>query len=222
MKCNNIECGNTENITALFKLLKGSFYAVFLLVIIFQCLFAVLMTGSSPDSLFDIKWNIFKNKSFEIYPYFSPNDTPTLKEQMQLQERNAYIAHVRKEVVGNWVLLYGVFMIYQIFFWIKYLIKYRYYIAVIRRRLSKFEHWDTEKLCTLSEKKEVAKVLWKRCLVLNTFVNKDTNGDLKIILQLRMPCFVGIEVKYADGIILCADGSKRPLDKETHSLYGNV
>ena len=222
MKCNNIECGNTENITALFKLLKGSFYAVFLLVIIFQCLFAVLLTGSSPYSLFDIKWNIFKNKSFEIYPYFSPNDTPTLKEQMQLQERNAYIAHVRKEVVGNWVLLYGVFMIYQIFFWIKYLIKYRYYIAVIRRRLSKFEHWNTEKLCTLSEKKEVAKVLWKRCLVLNTFVNKDANGDLKIVLQLKMPYFVGIEVKYADGIILCVDGSKRPIDKEIRSMYSNV
>jgi hypothetical protein len=222
MKCNNIECDNTENSTALFKLLKGLSYTIFLLVIISQCLFTVLLTGSSPDSLFDIKWNIFKNKSFEIYPYFSPDDTPTLKEQMQLQERNAYIAHVREEVVGNWVLLYGVFMLYQIFFWIKYLIKYRYYIAVIRKRLSKFEHWNTEKLYTLSEKKEVAKVLWKRCLVLNTFVNKDTNGDLKIILQLRMPCFVGIEVKYADGIILYADGSKCPLDKETRFLYGNV
>ena len=218
MECNNM----IKHTSIVFKLLKGSFYAVFLSVIIFQCLFTVLMTGSSPNSLFDIKWNIFKNKSFEGYPYFNPNDTPTLKEQMQLQERNAYIGYVRKEVVGNWILLYGVFMLYQIFFWIKYLIKYRYYIAVIRKRLSKFEHWNTEKLCTLSEKTEVAKVLWKRSLVLNTFVNKDANGDLKIVLQLKMPYFVGIEVKYADGIILCSDGSKRPLDKEMRSLYGNV
>ena len=222
MKCNNIECGNTENITALFKLLKVLFYTIFLLVIIFQCLFTVLLTGSSPDSLFDIKWNIFKNKSFEGYPYFSLDGPSTSEQQMLEKKRDGYVADVRRNVIGNWILLYGIFMLYQIFFWIKYLIKYRYYITVIRKRLSKFEHWNTEKLYTLSEKKEVAKVLWKRCLVLNTFVNKDANGDLKIILQLKMPYFVGIEVKYADGIILYADGSKCPLDKETRFLYGNV
>lgn len=214
MECNN----RIKNFNMGIKFLRRLFYAVFFSVIIFQSLFIVLITGSFPDSLLEIKWSIFEKKCFEGYPYFRPYSSVD-KEQ---QHRDSYVANVKESIIGNWILLYGIFMIYQVFFWIKYLVKYRYYVIVIKRRLNKIEHWNTDKLYTIAEKREVVKVLWKKSLVLNTFVNKEVNGDLRIILQLKMPRFVGIEVKCADGIVFCTNGSKRPLDEEVRSIYSNV
>lgn len=208
-----------KNFNMGIKFLRRLFYAVFFSVIIFQSLFIVLMTGSAPDSLLEIKWNIFENKCFEGYPYIRPYSSLDKEQQ---QNRDSYVANVKESIIGNWILLYGLFMLYQAFFWIKYLVRYRYYSIVIRRRLSKIEHWNTDKLYTIAEKREVVKVLWKKSLVLNTFVNKEVNGDLRIILQLKMPRFVGIEVKCADGIVFSANGSKRPLDEEVCSIYSNV